>query len=86
MNTIRNQIETYILSTFMVGIDPEILQNDTSLEREHIVDSAGMLEIILFIEETFSISVENEDAVPDNFDTIDAMTAYVERKLTELAP
>ena len=84
MSTILDQIKTFVTTTFLHGVDAETLENDTSLERAHVVDSAGMLEIILFIEETFGISVDNDDAVPDNFDTIDAMTAYVERKRAEL--
>ena len=83
MNTIQDQIRTFVLTTFMGGSDPETLENDTSLERSHIVDSAGMLEIILFIEETFGFTVDNDDAIPDNFDTIDAMAAYVARKQAE---
>jgi len=68
----------------MEGADADSLQDDTSLERAHIVDSAGMLEIILFIEENYGFSVDNDDATPENFDTIDAMTSYVERKRAEL--
>lgn len=84
MSNIREQIRTFVIESFLDGSDSETLQNDTSLERAHIVDSAGMLEIILFIEEAFGFEVDNDDATPDNFDTIDAMTAYVERKRQEL--
>lgn len=83
MSTTREQIRSFVLETFLDG-DETALQNDSSLERSHVVDSAGMLEIILFIEETFGFEVDNDDATPDNFDTIDAMTAYVERKRQEL--
>lgn len=83
MSTTREQIRSFVLETFLDG-DEAALQNDSSLERSHVVDSAGMLEIILFIEETFGFEVDNDDATPDNFDTIDAMTAYVERKRQEL--
>jgi acyl carrier protein len=83
MSNIREQIRNFVLETFLDG-DGESLQNDASLERSHVVDSAGMLEIILFIEETFGFEVDNDDATPENFDTIDAMTGYVERKRQEL--
>jgi len=51
-----------------------------SLERAHIVDSVRTLELIMFIEETFGFSVDNDDAVPENFDTVNAIVAYIERK------
>ena len=36
---------------------------------------------ILFVEETFGFSVDNDEAVPDNFDTVDNIVQYVVRKL-----
>ena len=59
---------------------PDTLKDDVSLERAHIVDSVRTLELIMFIEETFGFSVDNDDAVPENFDTVSAIVAYVERK------
>jgi acyl carrier protein len=77
---IRKQIRTMILTTFMKGADDGALKDDVSLERSHVVDSVKTLELILFIEETFGFSVDNEDAVPENFDTVTAIVDYVARK------
>ena len=77
---IRQQVRNMILDSFLRGADPASLKDDVSLERSHVVDSVKMLELILFVEETFGFSVENEEAVPDNFDTVDNIVAYVERK------
>ena len=79
-NETREKIRTMILESFLKGGAPETLKNDVSLERSHIVDSVKTLELIMFIEETFGFSVDNDDAVPENFDTVDAIVAYVERK------
>lgn len=76
----RDKIRTMILESFLKGGAPDTLKNDVSLERSHIVDSVRTLELIMFIEETFGFSVDNDDAVPENFDTVDAIVAYVERK------
>ena len=76
----REKIRTMILESFLKGGAPDTLKNDVSLERSHIVDSVKTLELIMFIEETFGFSVDNDDAVPENFDTVDAIVAYVERK------
>jgi acyl carrier protein len=77
---IREKIRTMILESFLKGGAPETLKNDVSLERSHIVDSVRTLELIMFIEETFGFTVDNDDAVPENFDTVNAIVAYVERK------
>jgi len=79
-NETREKVRTMILENFLKGAPPETLKNDASLERSHIVDSVRTLELIMFIEETFDFSVDNDDAVPENFDTIDAIVAYIERK------
>jgi acyl carrier protein len=79
-NETREKIRTFILDSFLKGGAPETLKNDVSLERSHIVDSVKTLELIMFIEETFGFSVDNDDAVPENFDTVNAIVAYIERK------
>ena len=70
-----------ILTNFLRGADAASLKDDVSLERSHVVDSVKMLELILFVEETFGFSVDNDEAVPENFDTVDNIVAYVVRKL-----
>ena len=76
----REKIRSMILESFLKGGAPETLKNDVSLERSHIADSVRTLELIMFIEETFGFSVDNDDAVPENFDTVNAIVSYVERK------
>jgi len=79
-NETREKIRTFILESFLKGGSPDSLKNDVSLERSHIVDSVKTLELIMFIEENFGFSVDNDDAVPENFDTVNAIVAYIESK------
>jgi acyl carrier protein len=81
MEDIRASIRAFILEHFMSGEDPGKLTDDTSLERAHVVDSAGVLEIMLYIEEKYGFEVEADDALPENFDTMRNIAAYIERKL-----
>ena len=76
----REKIRTMILESFLRGAAADTLKDTVSLERAHIVDSVRTLELIMFIEETFGFSVDNDDAVPENFDTVNAIVAYIERK------
>jgi acyl carrier protein len=80
-NEIRQQIRSFILDTFLDGADAAQLEDGASLERSHIVDSARMMELILFLEETFAFEVDNEEALPENFDSVDNLVGYVGRKL-----
>lgn len=77
---VRRAIRDMILSTFMDGSPDAALDDDASLDRTRIVDSVRALELLLFVEEQFGITVENEEAVPENFDTVNNIVAFIERK------
>jgi acyl carrier protein len=77
---IKDKVRGFILESYMAGLDPSSLKDDASLERAHIVDSARVLELILFIEETWGFEVTNDDTTPENFDTVDAIVRFVSSK------
>jgi acyl carrier protein len=74
------QIHCYLEGRFSPSGRDLRLTGDTLLLEEKILDSIGMLELLLFIEETFDIEVPEEDIAPDNFNTIGNLAAYVDRK------
>jgi len=49
------------------------------------VDSTGVLELVMFVEETFAITVRDEEIVPENFDSVSYLAAYVRHKLGQSA-
>ncbi|MBX3727253.1 MAG: acyl carrier protein [Xanthomonadales bacterium] len=65
----------------MFSDDESALADDTSLVRGGLVDSTGILELIMFLETTLGIKVPPEDMTPDNFDTVLAIDAYVGRRM-----
>ena len=44
-----------------------------------VLDSTAMIELFVWLESTFSVSINSEDLVPENFATLDAMVDYLER-------
>ena len=79
--TRRQQIKQFILGNFLFTDDDNALADDTSLIQQGIVDSTGILELIMFLEETWSIKVPPEEMTPANFETVAAVDAYLGRKL-----
>jgi acyl carrier protein len=77
---IRDRVREFILNEFMADIDPTELTDDMSFESAHIIDSVGMMDLILFVEEAFEFEVENEEALPENFDSVANLVVYVTRK------
>jgi acyl carrier protein len=79
-NSARQTIREFIIRTFLFGNPPPGFQDGDSFSAKGIVDSAGVLAVIVFLEEAFALQVLDEDVVPDNFDSVDRLTAYVQRK------
>jgi acyl carrier protein len=73
------RLRQFILSNFYVS-DPSSLSDDMSLLRQGIVDSTGILEVIIFLESQFGIQVLDEEMLPENLDSISRIAAYVARK------
>ena len=44
------------------------------------MDSTGVLELVMFVEETFGIAVEDQEIVPENFDSVSRLAAYIRQK------
>ena len=55
------------------------LSEDEDLLSSGILDSLGILQIVAFIEKTFGIRIPDEDVVFDNFQSVNAMAAYLQR-------
>ena len=53
------------------------LGNATSLLETGILDSLSLLRLVVFIQERFGIVVDDVDLVPENFDTVDTVCAYL---------
>lgn len=83
---IETLIRNYILENFLFTTDNGQLQDNTSFLEEGIVDSTGVLELVMFTEETFGITVKDEEIVPENFDSIERLARYVRSKTGNPVP
>ncbi len=79
MNNI-DKVKTFIVENFLFG-DDSSLKNDTSFLQEHIIDSTGMLEVITFLEDAFSIKINDDELLPENLDSLNNIDAFLKRKL-----
>ena len=76
------KVREFVVENFLFG-DGEALKDDTSFMEEGIIDSTGILELVFFLEETFGFSVEDDELVPDNMDSLKNIAQYIDRKLSE---
>ena len=79
MSDMRAKVRGYIVENFLFGQGND-LQDDTSFLEKGILDSTGVLELVTFLEESFSIKIEADETLPENLDSIDSICAFLERK------
>jgi acyl carrier protein len=53
------------------------LTNDASLLDGGILDSLSLVRLVVFLEEKFQVTIGEADLIPENFDTVDAICAYL---------
>ncbi|UCD13531.1 MAG: acyl carrier protein [Thermoplasmatales archaeon] len=78
---IKKKLKIYLRDKFLLGDDSKVLNDDESFLEKGVIDSTGVLELVSFIEETFKITVEDEELVPDNLDSLNKLTNYIKKKI-----
>jgi len=74
------KVREFVVENFLFG-DGKVLKDDTSFMEKGIIDSTGILELVFFLEETFGLSVEDDELVPDNMDSLQNIARFIDRKL-----
>jgi acyl carrier protein len=76
---INDRIKEFILRKFPLAKKQGIKNSDRMLDSG-ILDSLGVLDVVAFVEQEFAILVSDEDLTPENFQSLDSLTAFVQRK------
>lgn len=77
---LQTQVRDFILENYLFTNDTSVLGPDESLLDRGIVDSTGMLEIIMFIEDELGVQVADEEMIPENLDSVNRIAAFVGSK------
>jgi acyl carrier protein len=79
--TVRDRVRSFICDSFMV----DGFADDESFLGSGIIDSLGVMQLVSFIETEFSVKVQDADLVPEHFDSVERVAAFIERKLARAA-
>lgn len=77
---INETIERFIVEELLVGGDETQLDHDKSLISSGILDSLALLQLVEFLNDRFGAEVEDEELLPENFQTINRITEFVKEK------
>ena len=78
---IEEELRNFILENFIIDENPSQLDKNQSFLESGIIDSTGILELVSFIEEHYHITVEDEDLIPDNLDSLNNVINFINKKL-----
>ncbi len=76
-------IDKQIIRDFLmtlVGKDVKF-GDDDSLLTNQLIDSLNVANLIVFLQETFKVTFENDDLTPENLDTVNAISTFLEKQL-----
>ncbi len=76
---VKDKLRSFIAETAYVSEDT--IANETLIFTEGIFDSMGFLSLINFIEDNFQIKAEDSELLEDNFESINAISDFILRKL-----
>ena len=77
---LKQNIQTFFEDNFMVEFPHDFNDEDSFLENG-IIDSTGVLELIMFLEDTYDIKVEDNEVTPENLDSFTALSNFIKLKL-----
>ena len=75
---IARRVRQFVVENFYV--DAAEVADDTLLITSGLVDSTGMLELITFLESEFAIRIADDEATPENLESVARIVSFVTRK------
>lgn len=75
-------IREFIIENFLFGEEQEI-SVETNLLEKGVIDSTGIVELVSFIEDTFSIIIEDEELIAGNFSSLNNMANFLNFKTSK---
>jgi acyl carrier protein len=78
---IAANIRQYISQNLLFSEDGFHYSDDDSFLDQGIIDSEGVMELVVFVEQEFSIAVTDLEITPENFDSVNKLAKYIDEKI-----
>ncbi len=76
----KDQVRDYIIENFLFGDTTSLIKDSASLLDSGIIDSVGVMELVAFLEEDFGLTIDDEELIPDNLDSVDNLASFIGKK------
>ena len=79
MQAIKEKIKTFVVDNFTFGDESMVSYSESFLESG-IIDSTGILELVEFLEKEFAITIDDEELIPENLESIEKIALFLQQK------
>ena len=81
MKPVEEMLRKYIADNILFSKKGYPYPDDASFLENGIVDSTNILELVMFVEEEFGITTDDNEIIPDNFDSISKLSQFTRSKM-----
>ena len=79
--SVQQEVREYIVENFLFDEGEEELKDEDSFLESGLIDSTGILEVIMFLDENYRIKMADDEMVPENLDSIEKIATFVATKV-----
>ena len=80
MERIESSLRAYIAENILFSGDGYPYDDDVSFLDNGVVDSMSVMDLVLFSEEEFGVTIRDHEITPENFDSIQNLSNYIRTK------
>jgi acyl carrier protein len=85
MDDVAQKIRAFVIDNLLFGQGGDSFSDDDSFLEKRLIDSMGVLSLVEFVGETFAVPIEDSEIVPENWDSVNLITRFVQAKLGSVA-
>jgi acyl carrier protein len=79
MTDLKQDLREFVVENFLFGVDTDFSDDDSFMDTG-IIDSTGTLELIMHLETEYGVTVEDDELVPENLDSINNLAQFITAK------
>ena len=77
---VESTLERFIVDELLLANPDKSISADESLIGSGVIDSLALVRLITFVEDQFSVTVEDDEVIPENWETLQSIVALIRQK------
>ena len=77
---LRSEVRQFVQKELLMGDASAMLEDDESFLETGTIDSTGVLEVVMFLEQNYGMKVHDREMLPENLDSVNRLVQFIMRK------